>query len=108
MSTQKDMDSATDTSSEILRAVLGLCDKMARIEQLVARPHIPQSTMATALFLTGTTSRAEIARLLGVAKETIRTGQAFESFRRAEGAVKSLASVSRRRKSGDDFIDDDD
>lgn len=108
MSTSKDMDSAIDTSSEILKAVLGLCDKMARIEQLVAIPNVPPSTMATALMLTGITSHNRIAKMLGVRRQSLYDGDEFAAFRLAEGSIRTLGTAGRRRRSGSDFTDNDD
>ena len=76
------------------------------VVRAVAMPHIPASTMATALLLTGITSRVRIAEFLGVHRNSLRLGDEFAAFRLAEGAIQSRQATSRRRRSGTDFIDD--
>lgn len=105
MSTPHNTGIATDPSIEILAAIRELDYKIDRLERAARIPHIPPSTMATALLLTGTTGRSQIASAIGVSIQTLRVSPVFAAFRMAEGAIRSRGAVASRRKSGDDFTE---
>lgn len=105
------MDTATVASreiNEILCAIQALDAKIDHFHSKPQFPHISPSTIATALLLTGITSRSRIAELLNVDRVTLNRSNDFAAFRLAEGAIRSRGSVSRRGKSGTDYVDADD
>ncbi len=102
------MSKPTAGIPELVSVIQALSDKIERLEKAPRMPHIPPSTMATALMLTGITSRSRISEALGVSVQTLRVSPLYSAFRLAEGAVSSRQSVSRRSRSGDDFTETDD
>ena len=102
------MSKPTPGIPELVAVIQSLSDKVERLEKAARMPHITPATMATALFLTGITTRRKIANTLGVSTQTLRTSRVYYAFRLAEGAVRSRQSVSRRSRSGDDFTETDD
>lgn len=108
MSTHKDIGVSTVSSREILDEVLRLGAKIDSIERAARMPNIPPSTMATALLLTGVTTRRKIAELLGVSTRWIEKGEPFAAFRLAESSLRSRSKTSKRGRSGSDFTQIDD
>lgn len=96
------------TSRDILNAIHDLRDKVAQFERASRMPHIPPSTMATALLLTGITRRSAISEALGVSIQALRVSPVYAAFRSVEGNIRSGSAVSRRSKSRDEFVDGDD
>ncbi|CAB4177997.1 hypothetical protein UFOVP1004_47 [uncultured Caudovirales phage] len=108
MSSPHSTSTPPDLSTGILSALASIDEKIERVFRAARLEALPRSTIATALLLTGVTSRTEIAELLGVSRQWLGRGPEFEAFRTAEGYIKVTSAVSRRTKSGDDFLDSDD
>ncbi len=92
---------------QLVAVIQDLAKKVERLTVASRMPHVPRSTIATALLLTGVTSRTEIAELLGVSRQWLGRGPEFEAFRKAESYLKVTSAVSRRSRSGAEFVEND-